>query len=923
MLAAVIGRESELAAVSAFLTGALTEGASLLISGEAGIGKSTILIEAERFAAQRQVQVLKAVGLEFEADLSFGALLQMMAPLAPSFELLKYEQRQVLLAALGLSSGSAGDRLVVAAAAPQLLRQIAQDEQLLLVVDDLQWVDRSSAYVIDYVAQRLSGSRIALLMTSRLPTTVGAPSQTGLTELEIGQLDESSALELLDARYPETVISVRQRIVQAADGNPMALLELPRTLSAAQKKGDASLPAVLPLPRRLQGVYEQRLRDVPERTRELLLLLALCGSENLRAFQATVARDRWQTDSDPAVLNGLVMLDHAGRLVFRHSLVASAVVGNATPSQCRAAHARLADCSPAGSSRKAWHLAEAATHPDDAVADLLDAVARECLRRGDAPTAVATMIRAANLSEDPTASSSRFALAAYWGLHFSRESGTGAAEVLGSAGAVEAGLPASLYGAAATAFMLMNEDGDVDSAADILIGALQAYRGDFSDESVLSALFTLVGICVMAGRGEVWEVAEPLLSRAALQPTAATRLTSLFCGDSMRHFRRERGNLLKAIDNLRIAATEPELHVLGAVAAFADCVDLWWVAAQEAISTPSATLSSEARSDLAFLMSQCHHEFLSGRWPQAVRRASDCSETCRRTGNRWMEQPFNHLLALLAAASGDQELLRRSLDRIAAAGDPDRLRMLRWEMLHARALAAQAQRDYEEAYRCASGVSPPGTFAPYVSMSHFVILELVDAAVRLGHRREAIAHVEAIREVGLADMSARMCLLATATEALVEEGRVASNLFRQAISTPGAERTPFDLARVQLLFGEHLRRVRQVTEARLVLTAAAETFERLGARPWTERANAELRASGVAAVRGSSRGRVKLTAQELEIAQLAASGLSNKEIGQRLFMSPRTVSSHLYKVFPKLSITSRAALRDALATQDVQETNLT
>ena len=231
---------------------------------------------------------------------------------------------------------------------------------------------------------------------------------------------------------------------------------------------------------------------------------------------------------------------------------------------------------------------------------------------------------------------------------------------------------------------------------------------------------------------------------------------------------------------------------------------------------------------------------------------------------------------------------------------------------HVHVLIALGRADFEDAYRQASAISPPGVLASHVPLALWVAMDLVEAAVRIGRHAEAAAHLTAIRDADVAALSPRLALLATASEAIAAPDDLAPGLFERALAVPGADRFPFDLGRVCVCYGERLRRTRSTTDARARLTAALEIFERLRARPWAARAAGELRAAGLADPRASQRGRDSLTSQELEIAELAAADLTNKQIGQRLFLSHRTVGAHLYQIFPKLGVTSRAALRDAL-----------
>jgi DNA-binding CsgD family transcriptional regulator len=238
--------------------------------------------------------------------------------------------------------------------------------------------------------------------------------------------------------------------------------------------------------------------------------------------------------------------------------------------------------------------------------------------------------------------------------------------------------------------------------------------------------------------------------------------------------------------------------------------------------------------------------------------------------------------------------------------------MIRWNSCHTRTLAALGQGEFDEAYEQAIAVTPIGTFARFVPQALWISMDLVEAAVHSGRREEAAAHVVAMRDHGIAAISPRLALLTAGSAAMAAPEDQADTWYERALATPGADRWPFDLARVQLAYGERLRRARSLVESRSQLRAALETFERLRSRPWADRATQELRATGQNKPRADRSHRYTLTPQELEIATLAAKGLSNKQIGERLFMSHRTVGAHLYRIFPKLEITSRAALRDAL-----------
>ena len=269
--------------------------------------------------------------------------------------------------------------------------------------------------------------------------------------------------------------------------------------------------------------------------------------------------------------------------------------------------------------------------------------------------------------------------------------------------------------------------------------------------------------------------------------------------------------------------------------------------------------------------------------------------------------------AQVAAGRGDDERVAGLADEIIQWTVPRGIRVGRWFAAHVRGLAALSRGDFEEAYQQASVISPPGHIPPHNPFALRVILDLIEAAVRTGRDAEAAAHVAAMRAANIAGLSSRLALVVGGSAAMVASDDIALEQFQAALSLPGIERWAFDLARVRLAYGERLRRRQAMAEARFQLNAALDTFERLGARPWVSRASAELRASGQTKPHAGDDVLDRLTPQEFEISSLAATGLTNKQIAERLFLSPRTVGGHLHRAFPKLGVSTRAALGDALA----------
>jgi ATP/maltotriose-dependent transcriptional regulator MalT len=316
---------------------------------------------------------------------------------------------------------------------------------------------------------------------------------------------------------------------------------------------------------------------------------------------------------------------------------------------------------------------------------------------------------------------------------------------------------------------------------------------------------------------------------------------------------------------------------------------------------------------VAALGALCTDTAQSGDWDKTTELAAEGLRLCESEQIAIHQWRFRYPLALIAAARGEDEPVRRLTDQLTRWGMPRRVHLVDILVHHIRDIAALGQGDYEQAYQHASAISPPGTLASHVPHALWVITDLVEAAVRTGRRAEALAHVAAIQEADIAALSPRLALLAAAAAAIAAPHPQALNLFQQALAIRGSDRWAFEYARVQLSYGERLRRAQATADARSPLTAALATFERLRARPWITRAASELRATGQSKPRQRDYENKPLTPQELTIATLAASGLTNKEIAERLYLSHRTVGGHLHRAFPKLGITTRAALRDALA----------
>ncbi len=311
-------------------------------------------------------------------------------------------------------------------------------------------------------------------------------------------------------------------------------------------------------------------------------------------------------------------------------------------------------------------------------------------------------------------------------------------------------------------------------------------------------------------------------------------------------------------------------------------------------------------------MDLCIDDFHRGEWGEAAELAAEGLSVCEERGSRFFGWYFRYHQALLAAVQGRFDTSRALADQMIGWAGPRGARTAQVYARHALVLADLGQGDFESAYQHATAMSPAGTLASHVPHCLWVVMDLVEAAVRTHRHEEADRHVRAMREADLAALSPRLAILAAASAAIAADDGQAPALFQRALGLPTVDQWPFDAARVRLAYGERLRRTRATTESRIPLQAALTAFQKLGAAPWASRAELELRATGAIRTPSGARGADSLTPQELQIARLAASGLTNKQIAERLYLSPRTVGGHLYQIFPKLGITTRAALRDAL-----------
>ncbi|GAA5198148.1 LuxR family transcriptional regulator [Rugosimonospora acidiphila] len=907
----IVGRNEALAVIARFCERSRESGQSLVIVGEAGLGKTTLLRHAARLWTGEGGRVLSATAVEFEADISFAGLQQLLGPVVDSISTLEGKQAAILEALFDPRASVELDRLTVAEAMRNLLRAEARRSPILVLVDDLQWLDRSSAAVLTLLARRLTGARGGFLGSMR-PAAEGFFERARLDEYVLAPLGGRAAAAVLSARCPELTPANRRRVLAAAAGNPLALVELPLILSDPSQGGATLDLSVVPLNRRLQAAFSSRIENLPDTTRRSLLLAALETTGSLRVLEVA-SHERLLETLAPAERGRLVhIVDRGTRVVFSHPLTRSAVVNASTAAERRRVHRRLAEAVCDDPDRRVWHIAQSSSEPDEQAASSLEESGYRLVGRGDTVGAVTALTTASMLSPADAQRARRLAAAAYVGAHL----GDGialAGDALREVRQLDPAHAGSLDMAVATSFVILNADGDVDTAHRVLSGALDAVsERSHPSFQIRAALLTLLYVCFFGGRSHLWKVFDAFVSRVRKPEFDIVVLMRHTHSDPVSADDAEYRQLDRIIEHLDQVNDPGEIVLIGLASSWVDRLQGCRAALHRALRLGRAADDLNVQTQALALLAL--DSYFMGQWRDSERYLAESLSLTREHGLRLFRWAADHWVATLAAVRGDDETAYRITDELIYWAVPRGVVVVSQLCHYTRTLIALGRQDYEEAYQEATSISPAGTIPPYRPVAIWTVLDVVEAAVRTNRHAEARAHVAAARAARVGAISGRLSMLVTAAEALVADEDTASSLFDRALGTPEADRWPFERGRIELLFGQHLRRSRSALAAREHLGRACAAFERLGARRWAEKARQELRATGQRT--NPQPGRVTLTSRESLIAQMAATGMTNKEIGEQLFLSARTVGAHLYRIFPKLGITSRAGLRDALATMD-------
>ncbi|RMI28936.1 helix-turn-helix transcriptional regulator [Nocardia stercoris] len=904
----LFGRSTEIEMIRSFMTGARGADRVLVFGGDPGVGKSALLDVGADLATHAGRRVLRAAGVQFEADLQFGTLNQLLHNVIELIGELGGEHRRALDVVLGAESGPAPAPLIVGGATVALLRRAALDAGagLALVVDDAQWIDQASRMALRYTMRRLGDADIRGLTAARLVSGNGF-ADDGYRIHDLAPLDEDSSDELLAAVYPALPVTARRRLCADARGNPLALLELPAALDI--HRAPARVPEFPPLTRRLQSLFGSRVQTLPERTRHALLLVVLAGDASGRiALEDYLPTPEGRADLAAAErARVLVRNPRTQRLEFRHPLIRSAVVELSTGEERLAAHRRLADTFTQWPQRRAWHLGQAADTPDEEVASLLEAVSLQMFRDGsDHSRVVASMLRAAELSPAATDRARRSVRAAHLGQAITGELEQTMRLLRNNSGIATQGK--SLMAALTACYHLLSNAGDGVVGVRLLLaafGQLGETVGADLELDVSEAMYQLLFTAHYCRRDDLWSEAEAVLGRLAEHQSGLFALNRTCLASVLPFDQQVFDELDRAEGELRWTSDPNRITRVAIAGVCLDRVD--------GVGEPLRRVIADCQADGAItrvIDAQCLlalHTFVGSQWDEASEVADEALRLCAEYG-----YVLNGLLAgfvrgLVAAGRGEYELVDRFAEQLQFSASRN-LGTHAVYAAHLRCLAALGASAFDDAYRHAATVAPPGEFRPYNPHAVWLVLDLTEAAARGGRLADAAAHATAAYTSGLPNISSRQRMLCAAALAVATPPE-ARALFEEALAVPDTERWVFDRARVELLYGEYLRRERATTAARTHLSAALAGFTALRAAPWIARVETELRATGDG--RKAPR-TTPLTPREQTIAELAATGLTNSQIGAQLFLSERTVSTHLHHVFGKLGVGRRSALRDAL-----------
>jgi len=901
---AMLNRERERAALDELLEDLRSgRGRALVVRGEAGVGKSALLEYVVGAAAD--LPVARAAGVESEMELAFAGLHLLCAPLLDRMEDLPGPQRDALAVAFGLQVGTAPDRFMVGLAVLTLLSLVAEDRALLCVVDDAQWLDRASAQVLAFVARRLLAEPVGLIFATR----ESAEQFSGLPDLEVRGLAKQDALALLRSvvrfRLDERV---RDRILAETNGNPLALLELPRGLSLAQLAGGFGLVEAQAVPARIEQGFRRRLEALSGDTRTLMLVAAAePAGDSMVVWQAAGQLGVPASAAEAAQEDGLLATGTEVR--FRHPLVRSAVYSAAALPERRAAHRALAEATDRDRDpdRRAWHLSAAAAGPDDQAATELEQSAGRAQARGGMAAAAAFLQRAAELTGEPGPRSERALAAAQASLQAGAFDAAAELLAMATAGPLDELQQARIDLLRGQLAFASSAGGDASALLVKAARQLEPLDAALARETYLDAWYAALLAGQFAGAGDLHEVSRAALSSPS--PPGQPRPSDLLLDAVavlITEGRAQAAPLLRRSAQLFAGGEVPlaERRRFCPIAGIA-AVTVWDQASWYAIQTRELQSCREAgllAQLVLWVNSTALFMVFRGDFAAATSLIAEAEAIAAATGARLAPLGAITLAGFRGAEAEAAPLIEAVSTAARAAGQDVAVQWSQW----AAAVLYNGLGRYETALAEAEQAAEQ---VPVQQVSMWALPELIEAASRTGQRQQAADALGLLAEVTSIGQTDWGQGIYARSLALMSDGDDADRFYREAVGR--LSRTGFspELARAYLLYGEWLRREGRRSDARAQLRSAYKLFDTMGMQAFAERTRRELLATGETVRKRSADASSDLTPQETQIAGLARAGLSNPEIAAQLFLSPRTVEYHLSKVFAKLGITSRRQLR--------------
>jgi DNA-binding CsgD family transcriptional regulator len=906
----LVGREAERAAVESLCAAArVRSGGALVVRGVAGSGKSTLLTDAAASAATEgagpggPLRVLTTSGVESESPLAFAALQRLLWPMRSRVPNLPGPQCDALRAALG-EGGVAGDRFLVFLATLSLVADVGEEQPLLLVIDDAQWLDEASAAALLFVARRLQAEPVALLFAVR-DGAAGGFDAGDLPTVRLTGLSEAAAAELFESRSGvRPAPAVLAELHTATGGNPLALQELAGVLTANQLVGAEPMPSPLPLTGGVERAFLHRYRRLSEGAQRLLLVAAADDTARLTVVRDAADRQGVGEDAlDEAERTGLVRVD--GDMVrLYHPLVRSAIYGASTSAQRRGSHRALAEVLAGDPDRQAWHLAAATDRPDEAVVEALDGVADRAATRGGHEAASAAWARAAELTASSAPRGRRLVAAASSAWLAGQPARAGALAATATGDVTDSQLRVRLL---TLQGQIEWNTRSVDEGYDLILQAAQTAAAT-EGAGQLTQQLAMLAASLAAFGGHSSRVVD--LAALAGEPTQQASPAARAAHHLLRGFLAVADqNWSAAADGIRTAWQLSDLGSLEAdhilqpnlgIAAFhldEDARGLRLHAEQLTAARGAGALSMAEHALTRGVLFQIP----TGAWGEAATAAGEALPLAASTGQPGLTALPTAELAVLAALRGDHDTVDRHVAEVTSLLEAHPLGITRGlvsDLTHwARGLRAGQPASAVHHLEQMSGAA----------LRRTAVMDRLEAAVR-GERSD-LAEEWLAELVAFADGTG----VASAVAA-VEHGRAlqagggAERHFERALAAHAASMRKPDRARTELAYGEWLRRSRRRVDAREHLRAALTLFEEVGATPWADRAAQELRASGETARRRDASSATGLTPQERQVASLVRQGLSNRDAAAQLFVSARTVDFHLRNIFAKLGVTSRTEL---------------